>query len=154
MDFFLKAACHPHPSPDVTFKKYHLINGSLAPSSAKFPPEASGHSLGALVCRPALPGGDSTSSPLGPAARPLAQPTPRPAPPPMLLWWLSRFTVDPTPPPGLCRRDPSPGSTSRSPRPEIPISHLSVCLSLSDKPNILTLLVVGEQIFPPNNWAT
>ena len=147
MDIFLKAACRLHPSPDVTFKKYHLINGSLAFSAAKFPPVASGHCLGALICWPALPGGAGACSPLGRATGLLA---PRPCP-------HAAVILSTTPALPHCRPQSQPGTTPDTTLPEtappasrpgILISHLSDSVSLSNKPSTLILLIIGEQIFP------
>lgn len=148
MDIFLKAACRLHPSPHVTFKKYHLINGSLAFSTAKFPPVASGHCLGALICWPALPGGAGACSPLGRATGLLA---PRPCP-------HAAVILSTTPALPHCRPQSQPVQTRPFPRlhrqPQGQeysfLISLTLCLSLQQtkhphSPNY------WRTDFPPNN---
>lgn len=111
------------PSCNVTFKKYHLINGLLALCTARSPSQGIWPQPGCSHMLAALPGGPGSRSLLGTHAasfwfRPGRGPQERGcsqarAGPPRLP------AGPPTTPPGLCRHDPSPGSTSRSPRREI-----------------------------------
>lgn len=139
------------PLPHMTFKKCHLIKGCLALGIAK-PLPRSGHSLGAPICHQPCQGELAPAPGLARLRVPAGLPGCCP-------WSLS--TPSQSPKGGLRPsqggRAPAaawapPAGPGQHPRSEQEIRTLrSHALSLPNKPNMLTLLIIGEQIFLPNN---
>lgn len=99
LNFFLKADCHLHPSPNATFKKYHLITELLAlgfanapPPNARPPRRLAADRVLPYAASPAR--GAGACSLLGTAAGPqLHPPHPHPLAPGMQLLALSSWVL-------------------------------------------------------------